>query len=184
MNISLGTIDVWAVNEGFTVASLLSSLSTVVSSVDVLVIGAYATPPAAALWLANNAMAADFPDKPYRDDNFHVNRVKYPEGRSYQIAASHKMLLELANVVTECRTESEDCFFEHLLAYRRGAPTIPLLDFHDAFIGGTLNLSGLYNQATVLAFAACLQCEAIRMLNPEIAFMVPKVEVSTATDIP
>lgn len=184
MNISLGTIDVWAISEGFTVGSLLSSLSIVVSSADVLVIGSYVTPPAAALWLTNNTMHADFLDKPFDDDNFYLNRVKYPQGRSYRIPASPAILLELAKTVTECLTENNDCFIDHLLAYRTGTPTVPLLDFHDASIGGTLTLSGLYNDATVLSFAASLQCEATRVLNPEIEFMAPKTEGSAPSDIP
>ena len=58
-------------------------------------------------------------------------------------------------------------FFDHLLAYRRGVPIIPLLCFHDAFIGGTLALSGLYSETTVRKFATALRSAYALQRNPE-----------------
>jgi hypothetical protein len=58
-------------------------------------------------------------------------------------------------------------FFDHVLAYRRGLPALPLFCYHDAFTGGPLYLSGLFQEEAVKAFTTELGVTYARELNPE-----------------
>jgi hypothetical protein len=166
MNISLETIDIWKIEGGFDAAGLFSALPKICFETDVLGIGSYHLFEEASQWLQANEIQ-NVEEKPFDDRCFDVNRKQYPHGKSYALHAGPSQLLHLSLLSGKAKGGVEkDLFFDHLLIYRSGEPIIPLLDFHDAFTGGELYLSGLYSQAAVQSFATALGVHAERVKNP------------------
>ncbi len=101
-------------------------------------------------------------------DTFDLNRTEHPNGRPFELPMNHGILNALVEEAE--RIDGQDVkplFFDHLVAYRRGNPTVPLLCFHDAFSGGNLVLSGLYPEATLRHFSAGLPSTYLLQRNPE-----------------
>jgi hypothetical protein len=167
VHISLKTHDVWLHN-GMEPKpqAFFSSLNIFCQPTDLLVLGCYNPSPEISMWLDRARQSEPIP-KPY-SDSFELNRRKYPMGRAYAVSCSPEVIRavidfsELTNGGIE-----KSLFFDHVLIYRPDTPVIPLLNFHDAFSGGDLYLSGLFSKELVASFGVLLGGEFTLVVNPE-----------------
>jgi hypothetical protein len=167
MYLPLPTMDIWSLEDEFTPTAFLRALRHLLQADDVIAFGAYS--PSARLLASPLAVHAATVDagKIYHT-SFDFNRREHPHGRSFEVSASDSTLQALiAEAQREDGQDDKPLFFDHLVAYRRGVPVVPLLSFHDAFFGGTLAVSDLYSEATVREFAAALPSTYARKRNPE-----------------
>ena len=167
MNLPLATTDVWALKGDFNAASFLHQLKLILCDGDVIALGIYS--PTARLRNTLIALGAEELDAG-RIYNvcFGYNRTEHPNGRSFELIMNATNLAAL--MIEAERTDGQDdkpLFFDHVVAYRRGTPVLPLLSFHDAFYGGELWISALYPEATIKAFAVGLPSNCALQLNPE-----------------
>lgn len=166
MDISLSTINVWTFQDEFLPESFLRRLGHLLREGDIIAIGAYS--PSPRLTSSLNALGAteDDANTIYRVC-FEYNRAEHPNGRSFEFAMNAAVID--AFIAESQRTDGQDdkpLFFDHIVAYRRGVPVIPLFSFHDAFYGGELHVSGLYSEKTVRTFAAGLPSIFACQRNP------------------
>jgi hypothetical protein len=156
MDLRLATIDVWTFPDEFSPPSFLRQLQTLLQDGDVIAVGAYCPSPRTRAILTDLG-ATDVDADTIYNTCFQLNRRDHPNGRSFEFP---KTSATLAFLITEAeRSGGQDdkpLFFDHIVAYRRGFPVVPLLSFHDAFYGGTLRVSGLYPESAIRTFAAGL----------------------------
>ena len=167
MNLALATIDVWALADDFSPEIFLRQLRILLRDGDVIAVGAYNPSRRLCTTLAALGATSTDADAVY-SVTFDLNRVEHPNGRSFEFTVSDALINSLARETT--RNDGQDdkaLFFDHFVAYRRGAPVVPLLCFHDAFFGGTLVLSGLYSEAQIKPFASALPSGYSLQRNPE-----------------
>lgn len=167
MNLYLSTIDVWAFEDEFRPSVFFRQLRTVLHDGDVIAVGAYS--PSQRLCASLTALGATTADAgSVYSVPFDLNRTEHPKGRSFEFSMSDGILNALARQAERADGQDDKALFcDHIVAYRRGVPTVPLLSFHDAFNGGTLVLSGLYSESTVQLFAAGLPSVYALKQNPE-----------------
>ena len=175
MYLALATADVWEIGGDFTAADLFKSLPHICVTNDILIVGSY--------WVASEIQQrliaievklSKQEKKPF-SHAFAVNKSEYPEGRYFSIRPEKNQLQELSTLSKIPKGGVEkDLFFDHLLLYRQGNPCIPLLYFHDAFMGGTLYLSGHYSEDVVCSFAKDLKASFRWMHNPDLRIDEPK----------
>ena len=169
MYLPLATADVWKIEGEFEASQLFKALPLVCIQSDILVIGSYRVGKAALLWLTAHEIKLSKEDLPF-SDCFDLNRAEFPEGRFYGLHLGEAQMEELAVLSTVLAGGvDKDLFFDHLLVYRPGEPILPLLYFHDAFIGGTLFLSGHYAKQQVQIFAQVLHVGSELVGNPDFA---------------
>ena len=167
MYIPLCTIEEWVVGEGFSPQEFFRCVNHILLETDILVIGSYAAGNIAEEWLDKNSIEAGDLEKPY-GDSFDLNRAQYPRAGSWELRASRGILEGLSGLCLSSIADNEKAlFFDHVLAYRGTRPTLPLFEFHDAFYGGDLRLSGLYGKEQVMAFCQALGVEPRWQKNPE-----------------
>ncbi len=166
MFISLGTVDVWEVETGFDANQFFLAVHVLCLESDLLVIGAY-NPGAEALhWLVTNERLVPNDSKPF-SDSFEHNRKEFPLGKAYPMYAEHRRLVELSILAQDVNGSlDKKLFFDHVLIYRPGEPILPILDYHDAFTGGQLYLSGHYSKTTAQGFADYLGVTTKLVVNP------------------
>jgi hypothetical protein len=166
MNLSLETCDVWTLDAEFTPRQFFAALPRILVDGDVLAFGAYES--SSRSLSAFESMRATQGDlgKIY-DATFEMNREEHPCGRSFEVAYSADATARLVEMSAwEDGQNDVPLFFDHVLAYRRGVPVLPLFCFHDAFAGSPLYLSGLFSEEAVRVFAAELGVTAVREVNP------------------
>lgn len=169
MNISLATIDVWEIAGNFDAASLLKALSQICTSTDILVVGAYNPSGQSMDWLRSNEIQLSNDEIPFQACGFEMNRAKYPLARAYPLHPTDLVIDDLCALAKNPGgSVDKDEFFDHILIYRPGTPVIPLMNFHDAFSGGSLYISGHFSLEAATSFSALLEATAKSMLNPEI----------------
>ena len=175
MYLALSTANVWEIGGDFTAAGLFESLPHICVADDVLIVGSY--------WVAREIQQrliaieiklSKKEKKPF-SHAFEVNKSQYPEGRYFAIHPEKIQLQELAILSKIPKGGVEkDLFFDHLLLYRQGNPLLPLLYFHDAFMGGTLYLSGHYSEDVICSFAKELTASFKWVDNPDLRIETPK----------
>lgn len=99
---------------------------------------------------------------------FEANRKKYPPARSFEIKGSGTNLRQLGEL-SKSLAGSDPMPFDHIVAFRPGIPIVPMVNFRDADSGGDIQLSGLFDEDVVPAFAAQLGRDAKRLLDPVLA---------------
>jgi hypothetical protein len=169
MNIPLETIDVWEIDGEFDAPAFFLAVPIICAETDVLVIGSYNPPDEVREWLLVHQVPINRKNArtPFSIECFDVNRREYPHGHAYALHAEGKQVVELS-LMAKRKGESadKDLFFDHVLAYRQGEPLLPLMDYHDAFFGGTLLLSGLFAEEAAQGFAQSMGAKANRARNP------------------
>jgi len=167
MFVLLRTHDVWVVDTEVPPREFFGALGRVVKPGDILAFGAYE--PSARSQAAFQALAATECDiSSIYHGSFQFNRQEHPDGRSFELVVSDAVLSHLATMCDWIDgQEDKPLFFDHAVAYRRGLPVLPLFCFHDAFTGGSLYLSGLFEEEAIKAFTGELGVTYARELNPE-----------------
>lgn len=174
MYIALETIKAWEIKGDFIAKVFFSSLSIILSDQDYLVIGAYNPSPSSIDIMTRYEITNNNEAYPF-NHSFDFNRDEYPIGRAYVFKFENHLVEELVNLATqENGSNDKQLFFDHVLAYRPGTPTIPLLNFHDAFYGGSLYLSGLFCKKKVTDFANSLNAHAKDDFNLAIKGMLAR----------
>lgn len=176
MYMPLETINVWEIQGHFTPSNLFSSLHLVLCHGDYIVIGAYNPSTRSMRLMKKNEMPLKISERHFID-SFDANRDEYPNGKAYVFkynTATLDLLLDLSN--QKRGSKDIDLFFDHVLAYRPTSPMIPLMDFHDAFNGGTLYFSGLYDKNTIFSFARTLNATPKNYFHPAIKNMLKREE--------
>lgn len=169
MYISLKTIDVWQVEEEFSPTALFDALKLLLLPNDVLVIGAYNPCDQAYEWLSQRSTGDTASSRPYAD-SFDLNRAEYPKGRAFSLSADPDTFIGIKHLLSlEQGSLDKALFFDHLVCYRPTEPVIPLINFHDAFNGGALQLSGLYAADELRQFCDHLSVLPALIGNPELA---------------
>jgi hypothetical protein len=168
MFIPLETIGIWELEPTFTPQQFFRALHQLCEPTDRLVIGSYDLLPEIAEWLNRKDIPLVPTDRVFLQ-NFELNRGEYPNGRAWSFPMSPDHLEALCRF-TELPNGGKEThlFFDHVVVFRPGNPSIPLLNFHDAFKGSTLCLTGLYDEETVSRFADTLQCKATWRTNPAV----------------
>ena len=176
MFILLRTLDVWEVDTSFDAASFFLAVNMLCVESDLLVIGSYNPGEKALEWLRANELPMPNNPKPF-SDSFEDNRREFPSGKAHAMYAERERLLELAVLSKEEHgSMDKPLFFDHVLIYRPGEPVLPLMNFHDAFNGGCLHLSGHYPGTTVQSFASSLAVTVKLVPNPEGMIISPYVD--------
>lgn len=167
MNLCLSTIDVWTFPDEFLPSAFLRQLPILLRDGDVIALGAYN--PTQRLSTVLNALGATETDADsIYSVCFQFNREEYPNGRSFELPMSAAVISALVRESERSDgQEDKPLFFDHLVAYRRGVPVVPLLSFHDAFYGGELYVSGLHSEQIIKQFAAGLPSAYAAQRNPE-----------------
>ena len=172
MNIPLETIDVWEIDGDLNPSDFFQALPQICIPSDRLVIGSYSPSDDVREWLAAHQVAVDRKNSrvPFSAECFDVNRREYPHGQAFAIPPGVDQLAELSLMAKrKGGSTDKDLFFDHVLVYRPGEPLLPLLDYHDAFFGGALLLSGLFSDESAQSFSESMGARANRMRNPVLA---------------
>ncbi len=168
MYIVLNTINVWEVRGDFSAAALFDALQWIATQGDIIVIGAYNPCDEAYDWLLKNSIDDPVQPPPY-GHSFEANRREFPRGRAFSLPFSAATLSGLKELsLLAWGSVDIAVFFDHLAIYRPGLPVIPLVNFHDAFYGGGLFLSGLYRENELRAFFETMGVRGEYVANPEI----------------
>ena len=168
MYLPLATIDVWVFDGEINHLLFSTAIQMLCIRTDTMVIGSYNPSEEARCWLLANDFAEHRSDKPF-SDTFHLNKSKYPLGRTYTLHASPERLRDFETLSADPNgSVDKSLFYDHFALYRSGEPLIPLLNFHDAFCGGQLYLSGHYSKEHIEKFEALLQSKASLILNPDL----------------
>jgi hypothetical protein len=170
MFIKLETHWVWKLEGDSPPEQLLMAMGTLFGAEDRLVLGSYSLPDHVRSWLLTKHQEPK--QKIYDDWCFDANRNEYPSGRSYCLSVekqSLEMLTEFYKEAAAGKNAEYPVLFDHLLVYRPGVPILPLLDYHDAFRGGVLYLSGHYLESEINAFGALLNDKPVRIVFPPFA---------------
>lgn len=167
MYIALETINVWTFTGEVSARRLFSALPCIAAPEDILVIGSYSQGEVSREWLKSCKQIRAIVRYPYNNEFMDINRLEYPDGGTFEMHCTPARLDGLANV---CEVEQDEkgrpAFIDHLVVFRSTKPVLPLLDYHDAFIGGMLTLSGLYTEDDVGIFAKTMGCTAHYSVNP------------------
>lgn len=160
MYIPFGTEMIWEVDGDFPAEEFFQALPDICAFGDTLVIGSYEAAERARTWLLEHSAPERASEGPYYH-TFALNRREHPLGRAYEITLEPDKLAMLAELSLDpCGSTDKPLFFDHVLVYRNSVPVIPLLDFHDAFTGGTMFLSPYYSEAEVKRFTERLGATA------------------------
>ena len=167
MDLCLTMSDVWTFPAEFSAPSFLRQLDTLLRDGDIIAVGAYSPSPRIRVALTDLGATDTDADTIY-NTCFRYNRREHPNGRSFELPKTSATLAFLtAEAERPGGQDDKPLFFDHIVAYRRGLPVVPLLSFHDAFYGGTLRVSGLYPEATIRTFAAGLPSTYVSQQNAE-----------------
>jgi len=169
MYISLSTLEVWQINGDVSAGSFFESVGKLLNESDTLVLGIYDSSDEIQdyLALAGTDLEGqnDFPFK----DTFDMNRDEYPRGSAHLISPSNSILTKLAEFARKPKGgKDSDVFVDHILAYRIGVPMLPLFNFHDAFSGGIMYVSGMYSNEEISTFTEATGESFCRVDNPEL----------------
>jgi hypothetical protein len=171
MEIPLQTIDVWEVEPSPAPRDLFSALRGILNEHDVIVMGAYEPTDALANALID-AGGVRHTELTHFYTSFEMNRSEHPNGCAYEFTFSDETVSKILAISPEIlRQKDVDSFYDSFIAYRPGTPRIPLISFHDASCGGTLYLSGLFQEEELKGVLSTLGASAKSILNPVLDFM-------------
>lgn len=165
MFISLETMYVWRIDSAESPVTLLLNLGQILCEGDVLVVGSYELNEK----FKKEIKAMEIDDVAFDRhyfETFDINRDDYPEGRAWDVLASKSNLKTLANLALFHADESS-IKIDHLLAYRSGFPVLPIFNYHDAFNGGYMFISGLYPEGVIKGFSEKIKSAYKLVANPE-----------------
>jgi hypothetical protein len=167
MYITLETINVWSFQDEFVPVGLIRQLGTLLQEGDIIALGAYS--PSSRLTASLITLGATETDAgSIYSETFGANRRERPNGRSFELSMTRSIVESLMSEAQ--RDDGQDdkpLFFDHLMAYRRGTPVVPLVCFHDAFFGGEMRVSGHYSENIIQRFAQGLPSSYRRDRNPD-----------------
>jgi hypothetical protein len=170
MYIILATHDVWKVDGEFSPDAFFKAIPHILSEDDVIVFGSY-EPSLSTVASLNSLNAEQEDEKKIYFTSFAHNSAEHPNGRSFEVRVTAGAIDKLAQLASsEGGQTDKPLFFDHVLAYRRGNPTLPLFCFHDAFSGGELFISGLFSETAINAFSKAIGLPSVRGANPEFLF--------------
>lgn len=170
MNLELDTLWIWSAENEALPASFFAGLPHVLSTGDVLVIGSYEFDQNQRAWFDRHSFRDDGTAAENILDSFELNRDEYPGGRYWLFQMEEGLPEALGRQLVDLpRNEAGYSCLDHILAYRKGSPLLPLLRYRHAFRGGCLELSGLYSKSAVKEFGAALRIEFSYVDNPLIA---------------
>jgi len=160
MYINLRTGYAWKLDGEFAPALLFASLGALLTPHDILVVGTYEAKEEIYERLQRQSNRVPKGRRPY-STTFRFNTVRYPRGRAFEFSANQENFDLLASLAAIPGGGIErECFVDHFLCFRPGSPIVPLLDYHDAFLGGDLMLTGLYDKEEIKAFTERLGVQA------------------------
>jgi hypothetical protein len=176
MYLPLETLDVWEFQGVTDAPRFFAGVHKICAETDIIVLGSYDPGPAPGRWLAAHELASFGGARPF-SDSFDLNRREYPLGRSYTFRPSDDLLLGMSALASSDSgsVDGRKLFVDHVLIYRTGEPLLPLLNFHDAFTGGRLYMSGHYTAKVVQDFGSWLGVTARLVPNPDGATVSPYV---------
>lgn len=168
MYLTLKTKHVWKITGKFHAADFFESLVFLISPEDIVMLGTYN--PCDLAYDSLTQMSENLEKFPEGySDMFDLNRRDYPRGRSFAMKATLPTLLLLKELGRmDSGSLDKDMFFDHALGYRPSKPALPLFVFHDAFNGGELHLSGLYERHEIEDFVYKLKVGVERVDSPDI----------------
>jgi hypothetical protein len=167
MYITVKTHDVWVITDEFLPARFFAALGCLVSKGDVIAFGAY-EPSDRAMEMFERMNAAQKDISKVYFGSFDLNRGEHPRGRSFEVEVTDGVLSILAEMSGQNYGQKDKpLFFDHVLAYRRGSPVLPIFCYHDAFSGGPLYISGLFEQESIRAFSTRIGASYTNEFNPE-----------------
>lgn len=171
MDIPLKTIDVWEI-EGTTAPRVfLSALAKLLKSGDIILFAAY-EPTETLTQVLLGLGAVKRGDIPQFYTCFEGNRSEHPNGCAFEFSITESLIADILNLPDDVLRQTDiTCFYDHFIAYRPGRPLIPLLTFHDAACGGTLYLSGLFEESEISAFCMQIGLTPKYILNPVLEFL-------------
>ena len=167
MYIILKTHDVWVIADEFSPARFFAALDCLVSAGDVIAFGAYEpSDRAIEMFERMNASQKDISEVYF--GSFDLNRDEHPNGRSFEVEVTDGVLAILEEM-TDQKYEQKDkpLFFDHVVAYRRGSPILPIFCYHDAFSGSPFYISGLFEEEVIQAFSGKIEASYTNEFNPE-----------------
>lgn len=166
MDITLETDEVWKFDFEFESIVFLSAASILLNEGDIALFGAYEPTPELVLGL-KAVGAIPRAHIPEFSTCFDGNRIEHPHGSAfeYRIGISgFTDILRLGHSIL--RQKDIPSFYDHFIAFRPGSTRTSLISFHDAACGGTLYVSGIYNQESVVEMAKHLSGSFSRVRNP------------------
>ena len=166
MEIPLQTFEVWEYDGEATPRDLLEALSILLSPQDIVIFGCY-EPTERLTQALLQVGAKQHSEMKEFYSSFEVNRSENPNGCAFELALGDTFFSDVLSIPEDTLKQKDiPSFYDHILAYRPGAPRVPLFTFHDAACGGTLYLSGLYTQKEAVDFAKKLGGKCFETRNP------------------
>lgn len=161
--------NVWLVEDIESPAAFVRGLRGLLQDGDVLVFGAYEPSEATHQFLMDLDAGMQFHESVY-STTFHCNRIDHPRGRPFElfVRGSHFEQLE-ALAIRKNGQRDKQLFFDHVLAFRVGEGATALFDFHDAFNGGCLCVSGEIEESVVSRFAEVAYSRYRLACNPALS---------------
>ena len=177
MELFPNTDKIWEIDTGVGALRFIEALGTILQVGDVLVFGAYEpTPELTRHLIATGAIQKrEIPDL---YTSFDFNRGEHPNGCAFELPIASNTLESLIRPGPGVlRQRDKDSFFDHFVAYRPTVPKTPLLNFHAAFCGGTLVLSGIFDESAARRFSSRIEGSITIAENP---YFVPPEDPATA----
>jgi hypothetical protein len=169
MEILFDTANVWEIDTEVDTRRFIEALGTILQIEDVIVFGAYEpTPELSRHLIATGATRKS--EIPELYTSFDLNRDEHPNGCAFELPVASGTLQALLSLGPDgLRQEDVPRFFDHAVGYRPTKPTIPLFSFHDAFHGGFLFLSGVYEEPVARLFSSQVQGAMRSVCNPNLS---------------
>jgi len=167
MYIALKTHEIWIIEDEFQPSRFFSVLGSVIGKGGIVAFSAYE--PSERSIAEFEKLGATQQDIPIiYQGTFELNRGEHPNGRSFEIVFTDTITARLMEMCSwKDGQKDKPLFFDHMLAYRRGLPVLPLFCHHDAFCGGALWLSGLFDEKTIRTLAGNLGVTHAQISNPD-----------------
>ena len=160
------TPEIWEIDTKVNTFRFIEALDTILGVGDVLVFAAYEpTPEMSQHLVATGAIRRGNVSGLY--DSFDLNREEHPDGCAFELPLASDTLTSLLRAEPGVlRQRDKDPFFDHVVAYRPTTPKTPLIHFHAAFNGGTLVLSGIFDEHTARLFSSKIEGTITGTKNP------------------
>ena len=167
MYIVLTTPRIWTFSGDFWPAVFVEGLRSLLRQDDILVFGCYSP----SRWVDDELIrlgGSRAREGTAYSTSFDLNRKEHPDGRPYEMEVVPGLFDAIERLVARHDGQADKAlFFDHALGFRGGQQTSGLFDFHDAFNGGSLRLSGDYAEQDVQQLAGVLDCPFASEANPD-----------------
>lgn len=169
MDIVLSTDEVWQLDFEFDPLAFLAAAAQLMKKGDIAVFGAYEPTPelASALKAVGAVARAHIPEF---FTCFDANRSEHPHGTAFEYAIGDSGFSDIIKLDRSVLRQADiPSFYDHFIAFRPESTRRPLISFHDAACGGTLYVTGDYDQDCVSEMARRLGGTIARVRNPAYA---------------